>query len=862
MTATPNLAGHTRDDAYAILGLEHGASVEEIQRSYRKRILRAHPDRGGSNKEFIRVYQAYKTLINDQNEWQDDNEDWDNDDEESEGDSNYTEWVLSRDKIKEMIAGANPPESTRTALLHRSVRLAMYRVLDREEPKAGPGVESVGLDDRIVKFLKRRKITQFFDYQFKAIGQILGHKSVVIEAPTAFGKTEAFLVPIAHLVSLMPPGKVRALFVYPTKALGRDQLKKIADLAGALDREAAIFDGDTMINIKNSLVRDPPEFLVTNFDTIHKQMSMHNQLAGMLDSVEFLVVDEAHYYAGVFGANAHHIIFRLKRFTGTLQCIGASATLNNSDKFCSDLFGQPVSVIKETGRRSKVDMAIMAPPEGVPKHWLMVDLAKIITSHKKKVMVFSNTHRNVELVGREAKLDRYKGEARRLPLGDQASKQAPERLDGLRAEIHRGGLDKNHLEAVEEAFGKGKLNMLSCTPTLELGVDIGDVDGVISEGVPANRFMQRIGRAVRDGERGCAFLVLGGDPISRYYLENPAEFTQDEWVPNIDITNPDIKDIHTIAAAMDSPIERHETAQHTDSIRRCMAEKLIERADQAWRATERGIDKVTYHNIRGIEKSVSIQLNRKTIGRRSLPMALSELHEGAIYMLGGEPYRVEKLDYPRPMRAIVAPMPRNTRERTKALGQGWATEIETIESRTCLGTDVGLCRLRIKQTINGYAHYTKSGIEYKSLDRQLSHKFDTKGIKFRVIPHGVATHGEYKDVYQESFHAIEHLVANASRMMAGAAESDVGSVLSGGGLIYIYDNVRGGNGIAGILYDRTDRVFQRAYDIVAGCPCKKVMGCPRCTLSYRCRLDNVGLDKDGAKELLAQILGSKAALRE
>lgn len=887
MTTTPRLAGHTPDDAYAILGLGHGAQLEEIKRSYRKRALRTHPDRGGNDKEFIRVRWAYDILVGDQNEKQDDSEDWEGEDESDEDEGDGMEGVLSHEEIRQMIGDADPPKATLAALHHRGACLASYTLLPRIDPKRGPGVESMELDDKIVKFLRSCGIAEFYAYQHEAIGHILERKSVVIEAPTAFGKTEAFLVPISHLASKMQTGRVLALFVYPTKALGRDQLPKIAAMAEALGMQAAIFDGDTMKNVKNSLVHHPPEFLITNFDTIHKQMYMHNQLAGMLDSVKFLVVDEAHYYAGVFGANAHHIISRLKRFTGPIQCIASSATLHDSGKFCSVLFGQSMTVVKETGRRSKVDMAIMAPPGNNPKRWLMVDIAKILITHdraprldatlaktshlgsshaalqntaggkgarpdqnpdyrrddvalrKTKLMVFSNTHRSVELVGRDA------------------------RLDGLRAEIHRGGLDPACLECIEAEFRAGGLDMLSCTPTLELGMDIGHVDGVISEGVPANRFMQRIGRAGREGERGCAFLVLGGDPISRYYLEHPDEFMKDEWVPHIDVANPDIEDTHTIAAARDRPLEGDEIKTRRESIVRCRQAGLLQPADQALRATASGEYRVDQHSIRGIEKSVIIRLGRKTIGRRSLPMALSELHEGAIYMLGGELYKVEKLDYSGSKKATVVAMPRNTRERTRALGRGWARETEKIISRPCLGMEVGLCRLRVTQTINGYVRYTRSDMEYKFLAQQLRHTFPTKGIKLRVkATQETMIHGEHKNVHHESCHAIEHLVASASRMIAGAAEPDVDGVLNEGGLIYIYDNVRGGNGIAGILYERMERVIQRAYDIVASCPCKQTRGCPRCTLSYRCSSNNADLHKDGAKALLEKMLGSKAALCE
>jgi len=237
-------------------------------------------------------------------------------------------------------------------------------------------------------------------------------------------------------------------------------------------------------------------------------------------------------------------------------------------------------------------------------------------------------------------------------------------------------------------------------------------------------------------------------------------------------------------------------------------------------------------------------------------MALSELHEGAVYMLGGRPYRVERLAYPRGRTADVAAMPRDAGERTRALGDGWARDLGLIRSRACHGVGVHLCHLRITQTVNGYLHYTDPGVEYRGLDRPLRHSFETKGIKFRApVPSGAMGREGSKNIGQESYHAISHLVASASRMIAGAAESDVDGLLNEDGMIYIYDNARGGNGIAGILYDRMERVARRAYDIVAGCPCKRARGCPHCTLLYRCASDNAGLHKAGAIESLGAMAG-------
>lgn len=81
---------------------------------------------------------------------------------------------------------------------------------------------------------------------------------------------------------------------------------------------------------------------------------------------------------------------------------------------------------------------------------------------------------------------------------------------------------------VEQSFKDGKLMAISATPTLELGIDIGDVDAIISSIVPINRLTQRFGRAARRGQEGYALLALGNDPISQYYRSHPDDYLADQ----------------------------------------------------------------------------------------------------------------------------------------------------------------------------------------------------------------------------------------------------------------------------------------------------------------------------------------------
>jgi DEAD/DEAH box helicase domain-containing protein len=222
-----------------------------------------------------------------------------------------------------------------------------FRALEEPLPEPGSDVEQLPVDEAIVGVLRQKKIDSLYKFQEDAVKKILQGGDVVITAPTASGKTEAFCIPILQKIAEEVPrfgslrtsgeegGKVSAIFAYPTKALSRDQLPKIAELAEPLGVRVAALDGDTPDKERASISASPPDVIVTNFDVLHYHMMHRTKFSRMVRTARFLVVDEAHVYTGVFGANVHHIIARLERLAGRkLQIVAASATLPNAQEFC------------------------------------------------------------------------------------------------------------------------------------------------------------------------------------------------------------------------------------------------------------------------------------------------------------------------------------------------------------------------------------------------------------------------------------------------------------------------------------------------------------------------------------------------
>lgn len=746
--------------------------------------------------------------------------------------------VRAESEIKSLIGEKNPDKITEEILYSKKDYISEYKVLKNPEPKMGSKIADLGLEDGITKHLSDLGIKQFYKFQEESISEILFGENLVIEAPTASGKTEAFLIPVIQKIKKEgTEGNVFAVFVYPTKALARDQYTKIKNFADKINVRVGVFDGDTKLEERRDITDNPPQILVTNFDVLHYHMWHQTKFSSILTSTQMLVVDEAHVYSGIFGTNVHYIIKRLKRIcTKDIQFIASSATLDDAKEFCQGLFGEKMQLIYGSGKKGQTDFVMMFPSLRTQRA-LMVDLTKRLTQKNHKTMVFSNSHLNSEL------------------LAIQARKQK------VNIKVHRAGLMANYRASVEKQFKEDSLDAISCTPTLELGIDVGNVDGVISSTIPVNRLTQRIGRAARRGQRGYAFLALGNDPISQYYKNHPDDYFEDIEKTYIDPKNPFVEEFQVLAMACDRPISKHELKEHQEIIEcHLINENLKELNNRIIPNFDKINSMLNDYSIRGIGRSIDIFLNEKKVGDRILPIALEELHKDAIYFLAGVRYRVKELNYPKKNYAKLEKIPRDYPYYTKALKEEWPT-IETVyEQRTANGIEVAFCKLHIEKKVYGYVNI-ELGQEITQgekvmLDEPLEYDFVTKGIVFHAPrPTKIIEESEDEEYTEASgYHATEHVVIEGSNMITGGVSQDLGGISLGtSGLIFVYDGAIGGSGASKALYDRFERALERSMHIVKECPCKNEAGCPRCTFSYRCGNNNEYLHKYSALEILERI---------
>ncbi|MFB5636036.1 MAG: DEAD/DEAH box helicase [Nitrosopumilus sp.] len=756
--------------------------------------------------------------------------------------------VRGESEIKEMIGKNKPDKITEEILYSKKDYISQYKVLSNPEPKMGCKVEDLGLDESITEHLKELNIEKFYRFQQDAIEEITFGENVVIEAPTASGKTEAFLIPVIQRIKKdASEGNVFAIFVYPTKALARDQHPKIQKFAEKIGIKVKVFDGDTKLEERREIIDNPPHILITNFDVLHYHMWHQTKFSSLLASTRILVTDEAHVYSGIFGTNVHYIIKRLKRIcTNKLQFVAASATLDDAEEFCQKLFGEKMQKIQGSGKKGQTDFTMLFPSLRTQRA-LMVELTKKLTQKNHKTMIFNNSHLNSELLAIQAKRQK------------------------VNIKVHRAGLMANYRASVERQFKEGNLQAISCTPTLELGIDVGNVDCVISSTIPVNRLIQRIGRAARKGQRGYAFLALGNDPISQYYKNHPEDYFEDIEKIYIDPKNPFVEEFQVLAMACDRPISKHELKEHQEIIERhIINENLKEFNNRIIPNFDKINSMLNDYSIRGIGKSIDIFLDGKKVGDRVLPIALEELHKDAIYFLAGVRYKVKEFDYPKNNYAKLERIPRDYPYYTKSLTEEWPT-IETVfERRNANGIEVAFCKLHIEKKVYGYVNIELGQEitqgEKVQLDAPLEYDFVTKGIVFHAPrPLKVIEESEDEEYTEASgYHATEHVVIEGSNMITGGVSQDLGGISLGtSGLIFIYDGAIGGSGASKALYDRFEKALERSMFIVKECPCKNESGCPRCTFSYRCGNNNEYLHKYSALEILERInSGEKTELTD
>ena len=731
-----------------------------------------------------------------------------------------------------------------------SLGLIHYENLISPEPEKIP-VRNLNdtLSENILKGIEKYGFTGLLPFQEESIRSILKGNNSIISAPTGSGKTEAFSIPILEKISQEAKPGVFALFVYPLNALIDDQASKISKLIDkcGLKNKVDVYSihGGQSSEYKDMIISDASKkslIIATNFDFINYHLILQDKKWNELfKNAKIIVMDEAHSYTSFHGSNVYHVLKRMRRYMGNVQFVGSSATLDNSKQFFSNMFDLPeesFSYIKSKTRRKRNMHMFFIMPRKYGQRTTMEMLASICYKNHSTQLIFSNSHNDSEFLASNVETAN----------------------DGIRIQIHRGGLDQNNRKLYESQMKAGELDALSCTPTLELGIDIGHVDVVISAFKNEyDSFVQRIGRAGRMGQKSYAICVFDPDDAACHYFTRHIDdyLTQNHVIP-INKKNAIIAD------------------KHSESIE-------IERKSAKESDKSQFFDFANSVNLRGASGEIAIYYNSKKIGTRGVPVGYYQLHQNAIYHFNKQNYEVTSLmKSQKGARAYLKRSYENQKRtipivRTSILQTSERNAIHKEISKNSRKLSLRYGIIELNRTITGYlkGNYNDSTDNFQTFNgtsvpswRNFNWKSEHSSVSIAVPSEFVLksdSSSKSQIVTDPRIHTITHVLLNAAKILTKSESNDIDAYYENG-VIYLYDNSSDGfNGCSKIIFEDFEKILNTCYSLLSDCDCpsdfkqkqlvkqgEKWGGCPKCTFvtSY-CQTKNKDLSKKDALEFFS-----------
>ena len=405
-------------------------------------------------------------------------------------------------------------------------------------PRSGPG-SGAGADllhpvllHHIVNTLGWSRLR---DLQEAAVEPLLAGHDAVLLAATASGKTEAAVFPLLSRMATERWSGLTVLYVCPLKALLNNLEPRLSRYTDWLGRRTAVWHGDVTAPTRRAILRDPPDLLLTTPESIEAMLvSVNVDHARFFADLRAVVVDEVHAFAG--DDRGWHLLAVLERLSHLIgrpvQRVGLSATVGNPDDLLTWLQGSgsgrrpgrvvaphlhrappaaspgsvgpaddaafPVPAVAPPADAAVAD-AVTPPPGDIELDYVgsLPNAAKVIAAlHRgEKRLVFCESRREVEELGQLL------------------------RLRGVTTFLSHASLALDERRRSEQAFAEARDCVIVSTSTLELGVDVGDLDRVIQIGAPRTvaSFLQRLGRTGRrpGTTRNCLFLTTDQPTLLR-----------------------------------------------------------------------------------------------------------------------------------------------------------------------------------------------------------------------------------------------------------------------------------------------------------------------------------------------------------
>ena len=717
------------------------------------------------------------------------------------------------------------------------------------------------LNEKIIDYLESKDM-KLYNHQAETYNAIQEGEHVIITTPTASGKTLAFNLPIME--TMIEDKEATALYIYPAKALSNDQLHVLENLEDEMNIKInpRTYDGDTPREDKRG-IREKSRIVLTNPYQLHLILSWHHQWSRFYRNLRYIVIDESHYYKGVFGSNVAFLIKRLKRianFYGAYpQFILSSATLANPLELANRLTGEEFKLVdNDTSPSGEKDFILYNPFKNYKRNKVNMKNAPSVHMETENIFMymmlkqiqtlcFTVSRKTTELIAMWAKNDmtQIKGKL------------------AHRIAAYRAGYRPEERREIEDGLKSGKYLGVTCTNALELGIDIGSLDAVIISGYPGTMIStwQQAGRAGRSRQKSLAILIAFENQLDQYFMNNPTFFF-DKPHENaiIDLTNPILQEAHLLCAAKELPLKYGEVEKYfgiSDEI----LEDLLSKKDLHINA--RGDYMYLYDDNPALDHSLDqisgqefkIMNNGQLLETMEKSQVYREAHEGAILINKGDTYVVDSVSL---SRGFVNVSQKTVDYHTMVLNQ---TDINIKKklSKTKYGNlTIHFGELTVSEDYFKYKkmQFSKSVGTYP-LDLPPL-KFNTKGLWF-TIPKSVKDTLEdmfpnEEEVFAGGLHGAEHALIGLFPLHTMCDRFDIGGLSTNyhedtqEATIFIYDGYEGGIGICEKAVDVFVDLLKSTLDLLNNCNCQS--GCPACIYSPKCGNDNKPLHKNATKYIL------------
>jgi len=712
------------------------------------------------------------------------------------------------------------PDSPVRAVRHQAARQGVFV----EFPQA--------LAPSLQKALVSRGIDSLYTHQAEAFSHAAAGRNTVVVTPTASGKTLCYNLPVLN--GLLADPNARAMYLFPTKALAGDQLvefQKAVDAMGS-DLRAFTYDGDTPQDARRA-IRERANVVFTNPDMLHSGiLPHHTKWAKVFENLRYVVIDELHYYRGVYGSHLANLLRRLKRvcefYGSSPQFICCSATIANPKELAEALTGLPFELVERDGAPSGDKYVVFYNPPvvnralGIRRSYLNETrrMAKELLDRGQQTLVFANSRLATEILLTYLKDD----------------------YSGVRG--YRGGYLPKERREIEGQLRDGDIRAVVATNALELGIDIGSLDAVVMAGYPGTiaSTWQRAGRAGRRQTASLAVLVASSAPLDQYIIEHPEYFF--DRPPEHAYINPDNLEIllsHLKCAAFELPIRDGERfGQHdTSDLCRFLSDlKLLHHSGSTWNWTSDTYpaDAVSLRSVSSDNfVVVDVSGDHQVIAEVSFTAALTTLYEKAIYLHDARQYQVERFDY-EGRKAYVRRV--DSDYFTDAIDYTQVKELEEVESSPAGGVKIAHGDVRLNRQIVGFKKikfYTMENVGAGNLSMP-EQEMHTTAFWLHFPAEFLARFSDLSPTdRQGGLVALAALLRTVGALCVMCDPRDLGVSITediAGSLIafepnlYLYDNYPGGIGQSAALYKLAPHLLDGAAKLLAACPCEA--GCPSC----------------------------------